>query len=121
MNSIFFKDHDKLIPVKEIAGVNIRFFGQNNTVILESRTGILQGVEIFLGNRTFVEIKSSKFHIKNLRIAGRKSNNARVTKGEDFSCVGCDINLNDSAEVTIGNDCMFSFDISFGHRMVMPS
>ena len=39
-----------------------------------------------------------------------------------FSCVGCQINLNEAAKVYIGNDCMLSFDISMwtsdGHAIV---
>ena len=68
-------------------------------------------------------IKSGKKIINQLKIISIRGNNQRITIGEDFSCGGMEIQMNDGDEqLTIGDNCLFSWGIkartSDGHSII---
>jgi [citrate (pro-3S)-lyase] ligase len=93
-----------------IKGLSIQFIGKGNRISIYENTDF-QNVIIKCGNNNTISIGKTKRHIKNLKIAAEKVNDTVIKIGDGFSCVGCQINMNESASVYIGDDCMFSFEI----------
>lgn len=107
------KNKVKKIHPNKIKGLKIKFYGYNNSVKLYEPLPTFVNCHIDMGNNSYVEIASSKFSIKNLKIYKTRPGSV-VVIGEDFSCEGvefpmqCECNL----MIKIGRDCMFSHDIS---------
>lgn len=97
--------------------------GTNNSIIIHKAL-VYQSLFInFKGNNKKVIIQPSKKNISNLKIVSIRGENQKITIGEEFSCGGCEIQMNDGEEsLTIGNDCLFSWGIkirtSDGHSIV---
>jgi acetyltransferase-like isoleucine patch superfamily enzyme len=116
------KDNGEVLRVSKsnILGLQVNFLGNGNHIIVYENTDF-QNCDITCGDNNTIKIGKTRRHIKNLKIASRRAQNSFVTIGNGFSCVGCQINMNESSSVYIGNDCMFSFDIviftSDGHAI----
>lgn len=101
----------------------IHIKGVNNFVYI-SPALIYQKLFINLkGNGKKIIISESKKNIMDLKIVSIRGDNQSVFIGDDFSCGGCEIQMNDGHEkLTIGNDCLFSWGIkmrtSDGHSVV---
>jgi len=97
--------------------------GTNNSIIIHKAL-VYQNLFInFKGNNKKLVIKPSKKNISNLKVVSIRGENQNITIGEDFSCGGCEIQMNDGDEsLSIGNDCLFSWGIkirtSDGHSVV---
>ncbi|WP_157774521.1 acyltransferase [Aeromonas sp. CU5] len=103
-----------------VDGLQVSFSGTGNSVTVYEGTDFHK-CQIICGSGTNIHIGKTRHHVKHMIIAGRRATNAVVRIGDNFSCVGCQINMNESGSVYIGNDCMFSFGITIwtsdGHTM----
>lgn len=75
------------------------------------------------GNNKEIVIGESKKNINNLKIVSIRGDCQKIRIGRDFSCGGCEIQMNDGYEaITIGDDCLFSWGIkmrtSDGHSII---
>ncbi|WP_290702990.1 hypothetical protein [Amphritea sp.] len=75
------------------------------------------------GNDKEIVVSESKKNINNLKIVSIRGECQKVLIGRDFSCGGCEIQMNDGYEtLTIGDDCLFSWGIkmrtSDGHSVI---
>ena len=93
-------------------GLKVDFRGKNSKVIIHS-PAIFTNSLIEVGNNCHIEIQNSIHRINNLVII--TANKSEIYIGNNFSCVGCKIENRDEAGkiVSIGDDCMFSYDIIF--------
>lgn len=94
-----------------VRGLQVEFFGTGNTVTVHDGTDF-HHCRIVCGTGADIYIGKTRHHVKHLTIAGRRATNAKVRIGDNFSCVGCEMNMNESGGIYIGDDCMFSFGIS---------
>jgi acetyltransferase-like isoleucine patch superfamily enzyme len=104
-------------------GSRIHIEGCNNIVILDKAFLYQQLFINIKGDMKYVYIKSSKKIINNLKIVSIRGNNQRVVIGEEFSCGGLEIQMNDGNEnLSIGDNCLFSWGIkmrtSDGHSVI---
>ncbi len=110
-NSIFLVDKGGYRhKVDEIPGLHLVFSGSNSTVEIYEPF-LFNNCQFIIGNNSRIRIKDSKYNINNMyMIVG---NSALVEIGKDFSCIGCNIENHDESglKVSIGDDCMFSYDI----------
>ena len=92
-------------------GLDIDFYGNNSTVIIHTPIN-LQTSRIRIGNNSIIEIKSSKYLIKNLFAHARQD--AQIHIGKNFSTNGCSLEKHDEPnfKINIGEDCMFSYGIN---------
>ncbi|CCZ29873.1 uncharacterized protein BN682_01448 [Proteobacteria bacterium CAG:495] len=119
-NEIIIIDADgKRKNVFFVEGIDFNFTGRNSKIEIDASCRFSY-VSIDVGDNSFVKIgRNSSIH--NLQVT--RMNNARLEIGDGFSCSGCRICLHDEAHnfVTIGQDCMFSYDIviwpSDGHTL----
>lgn len=97
--------------------------GENNSIIINKA---LMHQKLFInikGDNKKIVLGESKKNIVDLKIVSIRGNNQTVSIGTDFSCGGCEIQMNDGNEnLTIGDDCLFSWGIklrtSDGHSVV---
>lgn len=97
--------------------------GKNNKIVISKA---LMHQKLFInikGDNKSVVIGESKKNIIDLKVVSIRGNGQQVSIGSDFSCGGCEIQMNDGNEnLTIGNDCLFSWGIklrtSDGHSVV---
>lgn len=106
-------------------GCAIKFgTGKNNTVLLREETKFSRS-EICFGNNCFVSIGYSKYVISGLHILPVRGKNLEVIIGENFSCWGAVFKMGDDKNITIGNDCQFSYGIHLwngdGHAILDAS
>ncbi|MEI8622622.1 hypothetical protein P4S66_18285 [Pseudoalteromonas sp. B129b] len=129
----------------DIEGLKIEDSGENNTITVEEGS-IFKGCRIILkgndnniylgkallykslvlnlkGNNKRFEVKASSKNINNLKFTSIRGNNQVFTIGENFSCGGIEVQMNDGDETfTIGNNGLFSWGIkvrtSDGHSVV---
>lgn len=101
----------------------IEINGNNNTVqILKNRE--INRLSINLrGNAKTVYIGGGTKNINNLKFTSIRGENQRLTVGDNFSCGGLEIQMNDGDEnCVIGDNCLFSWGIklrtSDGHSIV---
>lgn len=92
--------------------IKISFEGHNNKIILDAKTKFRKCHFILRGNNSIINIKPSKYYIRNLEIGTGGGNFQSVFIDEDFSCEQCAISLWDNnASVKIGKDCMLAYNI----------
>ena len=119
---ILHKENGDIEEFPEIPGLKVQFFGTNCKVELWEPVNFNTGKNansLFLiyGDNNKIEIKASRYQIKNLTICGlcNYSSNNSIYIGKDFSaenlCI--DFCLYSNSTVKIGNDCMFSYNIKF--------
>ena len=93
--------------------VEIRFFGNNNTIIIPSEIHWLESKINILSSGNNFTIKSSPYVVK-LFVEFSGGNNQEISIGNNFLSGGCNLYcLEENSKITIGNDCMFSTDICF--------
>lgn len=96
---------------RECAGIFLKIIGSNNYIKFYEGT-IFENCSIMIGSNNHISIGKSQYKICNLKI--HTNNFVRCSIGENFTCLGCEIRLQeDKTEVTIGNECMFSKEITF--------
>lgn len=111
-NSIFItNDKGERKEVSQVKGLRIAFFGSNNSVDVHEGTDF-SNCFFALGDNVHIKIGKTRHHIKKLGIGARRSNGGKVIIGKNFSCVACEINMNESSNIFISDDCMFSFGIT---------
>lgn len=129
----------------DIEGLKIEDSGENNTITVEEGS-VFKGCKIILkgndnniylgkallykslvlnfkGNNKRFEVKASNKNINNLKFTSIRGNNQTFTIGENFSCGGLEVQMNDGDETfTIGDNGLFSWGIkvrtSDGHSVV---
>lgn len=129
----------------EIEGLKIEDSGENNIITVEDGS-VFKGCRIILkgnnnniylgkallykslvlnlkGNNKKFEVKTSNKNINNLKFTSIRGNNQVFTIGENFSCGGIEVQMNDGDETfTIGDNGLFSWGIkvrtSDGHSVV---
>ena len=105
-----------------IPGLNIRFKGNNSTIILHEPFPKFKNCRFKLQNNSTIEIKSSKDFIKKLEIIMLSDQTCKI--GENFFTFGCEIIFayNPNLKVEIGDNCMFAKNIlirpSDGHSII---
>ena len=96
-----------------IKGLKVNFKGTNAQVVLYKPFPKFIDCEIFCGNNSQVEIKSSTHKVTKLKIYATK-NDCKCYLGSDFSCQNkCSLLLNKEAnkKITIGDNCMFGSNV----------
>ena len=73
-----------------------------------------EGLKVNLkGNNKKIVIQGGEKHIRGLKIVSIRGDRQSIEIGENLSCGGMEIQMNDGDEsVSIGNTCLFSWDIS---------
>lgn len=103
------KSDGNRISATSFPGIFFRFHGENNHIILHEGTKFTDCIMILMSN-SIIEIGQSKFGISNLKIWGNQSN---IGIGKDFLCWRTEIRCHEkNTLVQIGNDCMFSEEIT---------
>lgn len=120
-NKIILKDKSgNRHSVREISGLRVTFKGSNSMVEISEPCNF-NNCDITLGDNSCVKIGGTKFSISNFRIS--KLKDAVVVIGENFSCIGCNVENHDESglNIEIGEDCQFSYGIkiraSDGHAI----
>lgn len=113
-NCIFVVDENgNKKQIHRIKGLKIKFKGANSTIIIHKPMLKFIDCEIIAADNTNVEIKSSKYYARGLKILTERENNS-CEIGKDFSCEnGCLILMQKepNVEVKIGDNCMFGSNI----------
>lgn len=97
--------------------------GNGNRVIIGKSLEFTNLTINLHGNSKFVNISPSNKFIRNLKVVSIRGDNQKFTIGNNFSCGGFEVQMNDGGEVcSIGDDCLFSWDIkartSDGHSVI---
>ena len=97
----------------KIKGLEVRFLGDNSSVILHAPLPTFLNCIISMGDDAIFEIESSPYKVKNL-VVSRMKNKCCVKIGKNFSCESLEIPMHGetNCKVIIGDDCMFSHGIS---------
>lgn len=96
---------------KKISGLEININGNNNIVKLELPITATNSTINIGNNNVYVEVKSTKM-FKNVYIRCCLGNNQICKIGKNTTIVGCKIYLDEQASCIIGEDCMFSDQIT---------
>ena len=110
-------------PMCNFSASRLHIQGEGNTVTI-GRALSYQNLFINLkGNNKNITIGESSKNINNLKIVSIRGEKQHIFIGTNFSCGGCEIQMNDGYEsLSIGNDCLFSWGIkirtSDGHSVV---
>lgn len=128
-SKIFIKRGNKIIVhkkdgrTKEVAflnGLDVRFKGKNSTVEIWEPCNFVKKFgpnrsKIYIdGDNNHVEIKSTKYSIRSLRLSGIKDNN-NVQIGKDFYSTGnlhIEFGRCSNIDLKIGDACMFGQGVS---------
>ena len=97
--------------------------GDNNQIILGKSLSYTNLVVNFKGNNKYFEVKDSTKNINGLKFVSIRADNQVFKIGNNFSCGGLEVQMNDGDETcTIGDDGLFSWGIkirtSDGHSVV---
>tara|TARA_B100000929_G_scaffold282280_1_gene262118 strand:+ start:5690 stop:6340 length:651 start_codon:yes stop_codon:yes gene_type:complete len=116
-NTIEFDEETKFLRSR------IMVSGENNTIILGSALSYSNFVINIKGNNKKIVIANSRKNINGLKIVSIRGEGQVVKIGDNFSCGGMEIQMNDENEtLTIGDNCLFSWGIkartSDGHSIV---
>lgn len=116
-NIIDFNEETKFLRSR------IMVSGENNTITLGSALSYTNFVINIKGNNKKIVIANSRKNINGLKIVSIRGEGQIVKIGDNFSCGGMEIQMNDENEtLTIGNNCLFSWGIkartSDGHSIV---
>ena len=117
------KQDGKRIRNPKIPGLTVEFYGSRSIIEIYEPYSFCDSV-LRVGNNNVIRISSTKHLINNFQIPYVMREGAKIIIGENFSCVSCKIFMHDepNRKVTIGNDCMFSFDViiwpSDGHAII---
>lgn len=130
---------------KSIKGLNLIDNGENNTIEIDETCVFERSVITIDGNNNHVSlgkalsyrqlsihlkednkritVQQSTKHIIGLKISSTRGSNQEVSIGNNFSCGGIEMRLNDGDEtLTIGDNCLFSWGIhartSDGHSII---
>lgn len=117
-DNIFIIFSEKGIRIRKISeqedsirNIQIRFKSYGNAIIIHEKTRFINA-KILLGERNIVFIEESKDVLQNLTIDAKNSGGTTLSIDKNFLCSGCYFKLKEGKKITIGKDCMFSFDIA---------
>lgn len=101
----------------------IHIKGNRNRILIGKANSITNLFLNIKGDSKTIIIGNSTKNINNLKYTSIRGNHQSLTIGENFSCGGIEIQMNDGHEnCTIGNDCLFSWGIkmrtSDGHSII---
>lgn len=124
-NHIFLKKSTgELKSVKKIKGLKIKFRNSNSTVIVHEPIIKFKNCNIELGENCLFEV-GAKTKDKMSRISKVDfvlTKNSKVIIGDDFYFGSGNVVLSDNSNLTIGNDCMLSYNLTFrigdGHTIL---
>ena len=113
----------ELCKYERIKGLDISINGNNNTIILHKPLlGIHDSIFEIIGNSNLIEIGSSPYRIELKVMLKWDCCNRKIIIGDNFSCDLTKIYINeDNGICKIGNDCMFSNNITVrtdGHAIL---
>lgn len=105
----FICNDGKILYNINIPGIKIDILGKNNYIKIYEGTKF-ENCRFQIGNNNTIIINKSRYRIQNMRMY---SNNYTTLKiGNDFSCLECDIRLQENKTgLFIGDNCMFSTEI----------
>lgn len=124
-NNLFIEENGKLKKYnKKIKGLYIRINGDNNTIIINSKT-----LKTFYNSSININSNNTKIKIEetdrlnNLNISTCCGKNQELYWGKNSNCWGVTIFLNEeNSSLIIGEDCMFSTGINIwatdGHAII---
>lgn len=97
--------------------------GSNNKITIGKSLLYQDFIVNFKGDNKTIDILPSSKGINGLKIVSIRGNNQVITIGENFSCGGLEIQMNDGSEkCIIGSNCLFSWGIklrtSDGHSVI---
>ena len=122
-NFVLIKQNGEKIKNPNIRGLKLEFYGKNSTVEIHEPTSF-ENCVIGLSDNNYVSIEGSVYGIYNLKTETPLRKGSKLVIGKNLSCVGCRLYMNDEPDikVVIGDDCMFSTDITIrpsdGHAIV---
>lgn len=122
-NFILVKENGERVRNPHIEGLTVEFYGENSTVEIHEPCSF-QNSLLRLSNNNYVKINETHYQITNFQTPCVMRENSQLIVGKELSCVGCLLYMHDEpgVSVSIGNDCMFSFDViiwpSDGHAIV---
>jgi acetyltransferase-like isoleucine patch superfamily enzyme len=117
-NRIFLiKENGEKVEVKKIQGLDVEFLGDNSTIEICEPYSI-NSLEIKCSSNNKIKIGKNSAVYKKLSITPQMQEKCKVTIGENFICEDVKILMQDEPDmsVSIGDDCLFSFDV-----MISPS
>lgn len=91
----------------KINGVQVEFYGMNNTIIIYEGTKFNK-CKIKCGNNMNILIMESSKMILNLNIMAKMSRGGNVFIGKNFQCFGVTLKMQSDKSIFIGSDCMMS-------------
>ena len=104
-------------------GLNINFLGKNSFIVIFGKP-IFTNSKITVKDNSLVIIKETRRKITNLSILSRFFP-VKVYIGSGFSCAGCQLIMDESSNIYIGKECLFSYGIeirtSDGHSIIKNS
>ncbi len=118
------KNNDILIKKDTVFELSqILISGDNNQVILGACSMYHKLSINIKGNNKEINIANTEKNIRGLKVVSIRGDNQSLKIGEDFSCGGFEIQMNDGNEnCNIGDNCLFSWDIkartSDGHSVI---
>jgi len=97
--------------------------GDNNIIKLSKTLSYTNFIINIRGNNKKITIKASNKNINGLKLVSIRGDNQVFSFGENFSCGGLEVQMNDGDEMfTVGDNCLFSWGIkartSDGHSIV---
>lgn len=97
--------------------------GNNNVVKLKKTLSYTNFVVNLKGDNKLINVEGSNKNINGLKFVSIRGNNQKFKIGENFSCGGLEVQMNDGNETCIiGDDCLFSWGIkirtSDGHSII---
>ena len=121
-NFVLIKQNGEKVKNPDIRGLKVEFYGKNSTVEIHEPTSF-ENCVLQLSSNDYVKISKTKHIISKLSTNGEIGKNCQLIIGEDFSCGECFLSIHNSdIKVVIGDDCMFSTDITIrpsdGHAIV---
>ena len=97
--------------------------GNNNLIKISKSLSYTNFIINLKGNNKKIIIKPSNKNINGLKLVSIRGDNQEFIIGENFSCGGLEVQMNDGGEkFTIGDGCLFSWGIkartSDGHSVI---
>lgn len=119
---IYVDEHNQEHIIYNIENLTINFYGSNSTVKVHHNCQF-NSCNLSLGNNNLVEFGKDTW-IDKLSIPLTMSDYSKLIIGENFKCCGANIFMHDEPNnnIIVGNDCLFSFDITLwpsdGHTII---
>lgn len=86
-NKIYIQNLDRTYEVQSVDGIDIKFFGSNNKIIIKNKDILFKDCKFYLGENSEIVIDDTPYMVRSLLIAGRKSSNGGgLHKFKIFMC-----------------------------------